>query len=88
VQHAGHGCRGEDGGSRPADWEANGASGWHPRTGCCASGSAGTPTDGTVEGFNSGTTALPHLFQLLPVGFDKDAVTAVREQIDYQLARS
>jgi hypothetical protein len=45
-------------------------------------------TDGTVEGYNSGTTALPHLFQFLPVGFDEDAVTAVREQIDYQLARS
>lgn len=44
--------------------------------------------DGTVEGFHKGTKAIPHTLQFLPGALDQDAVTAVGEQLDYQLARS
>jgi hypothetical protein len=41
--------------------------------------------DGTVEEFNSGRSALPHVLSFTPAGFDRDAFTTLSAEIDRQL---
>ena len=47
----------------------------------------GRHPDGKVEGYNEEHQALLHAFTFHPDQFSRDALTEVRNQIDYQLSR-
>lgn len=47
----------------------------------------GRHADGKVKEFNSGEQPLPHTLGFVPAGFERDALTTLSAQIDYQLSR-
>lgn len=47
----------------------------------------GRHLDGKVKDYGSGGKALPHTLGFVPAGFDRDALTTLSAQIDYQLDR-